>query len=183
MALSKNKKMLLGAGITIGLILTIYLVSKAIKNKKSKKECEKNGGTWDAKTKSCKLPPKPLQEVIAKAYENLTFVTNSATITKSSYPYLKGIADYMKSNPTFYMKITGHTDNVGNDAYNLDLSLRRANSVKDFLVKEGVGEIAISTDGKGETEPIADNNTADGRAKNRRVVFEVLKQEEVAQFI
>jgi len=178
MALNKKQKIGIGIGIALALGLGIYFISKAVKRAKSKKECEKKGGTWDAKTKTCKLPPAPLQDVIAKVYDNLTFATNSATILSKSFPYLREMANYLKSNPSFSMKITGHTDNVGNDAYNLDLSRRRAESVKNFLVKEGVGEIMLTTDGKGETEPIADNNTAQGRELNRRVVFEVTKVQE-----
>jgi outer membrane protein OmpA-like peptidoglycan-associated protein len=182
MALSKNqKRFAIIGGIVIAVGIGIWLISRAVKSSKARKECEKKGGKYDKKTKSCKIDTPPiLQDVIAKAYDNLTFVTNSATINPSSNPFLKEMADYLKANPTFTIKITGHTDNVGNDAYNLDLSKRRADSVKDALVNQGVGEIAITTDGKGETEPIADNNTAQGRSMNRRVVFEVTKVEEVA---
>jgi outer membrane protein OmpA-like peptidoglycan-associated protein len=166
----------------LALGLGAFIVYKVIKNSKSKKECEKKGGKWDTKTKTCIIETPPVfQDVIAKAYDNLTFVTNSDVIKKSSYPFLKDIVDYLKQNPTFSIKITGHTDNVGNDAYNLDLSRRRAESVKKFFITNGIGEIVITTDGKGETEPIADNNTAEGRAKNRRVVFEVTKLEEQPQ--
>ena len=181
MALSKNQKIGLIGAIVVAVGLGIWLITRAVKSSKARKECEKKGGKYDKKTKSCKVDTPPiLQDVIAKVYDNLTFVTNSATINPSSNNYLKEMSDFLKANPTLTIKITGHTDNVGNDAYNLDLSKRRADAVKDFLVSQGVGEIAISTEGKGETEPITDNNTADGRAKNRRVVFEVTKVEEVA---
>lgn len=183
MALSKKQKVGIGIGVAIALI-GIYLLYKSNKNKKSRLECEKKGGTWDKKSKSCKLPPAPFQDVVAKVYDNLTFLTNSDKIATSSFPYLKEMADYLKSNPEFSIKITGHTDNVGDDSYNLDLSRRRAESVKNNLVSNGVGEIMITTDGKGETEPIADNNTDEGRAMNRRVVFEVTKAvESSSQFL
>ena len=178
---NKRKWIIAGVSLIVGGLI-IYGISKAIKSAKSRKECEKKGGKWDKKTKTCIIAtPKPLQDVIAKVYSNLTFVTNSATIKSSSFPFLKEMADYLKANPEVSIKITGHTDNVGNDAYNLDLSKRRANAVKNYLNGEGVGEIAISTDGKGESEPIADNNTAEGRALNRRVVFEVTKVEDEPQ--
>jgi len=181
MALSKNQKIGLIGAIVVAVGIGIWLITRAVKGNKARKECEKKGGKYDKKTKSCKIDTPPiLQDVIAKAYDNLTFVTNSATINPSSNSFLKEMADYLKANPTFNIKITGHTDNVGNDAYNLDLSKRRADAVKDYLVGQGIGEISISTEGKGETEPIADNNTAEGRASNRRVVFEVTKVEEVA---
>ena len=154
-----------------------FLLYKRFKNRS---ECEKKGGKWDAKTKTCKIDaPKQFQEVIAKAYDNLTFKTGSAEITKASYPFLDGIAEYMKENPSFTLSIVGHTDSQGDEAYNQKLSEDRAEAVKSFLIKKGVGEIVINSSGKGESEPIADNNTAEGREKNRRVVFSVTKLEEV----
>lgn len=154
-----------------------FLLYKRFKNRS---ECEKKGGKWDAKTKTCKIDaPKQFQEVIAKAYDNLNFNTGSAVITKASYPFLDGIADYMKANPSFSLSIVGHTDSQGDEAYNQKLSEDRAEAVKSYLIKKGVGEIVINASGKGESEPIADNNTAEGREKNRRVVFSVTKLEEV----
>lgn len=179
MAMTNKKKWIIaGASLIVGGLI-IYAISRAIKNTKSRKECEKKGGKWDKKTKTCIIvTPKQLQDVIAKVYSNLTFVTNSATIKSTSFPFLKEMADYLKANPDVSILITGHTDNVGNDAYNLDLSKKRADAVKKYLVGQGVGEIAITTDGKGEAEPIADNKTAEGRALNRRVVFLVTKVED-----
>jgi OmpA-OmpF porin, OOP family len=67
----------------------------------------------------------------------------------------------------------GHTDSIGTDAYNLKLGQRRAESVKRYLVRQGVSADRVYTDTKGEREPVATNKTADGRARNRRVVVEV----------
>lgn len=71
------------------------------------------------------------------------------------------------------MVVTGHTDSVGTDAYNQKLSISRADAVKNFLVGKGVEKNRIYTEGKGETSPAADNKSAEGRAKNRRVSVEV----------
>ena len=68
----------------------------------------------------------------------------------------------------------GHTDSVGSDAYNQALSLARAESVKAYLVSQGIPAARIRTDGKGESQPVADNATAAGRAKNRRVEIDVV---------
>jgi OOP family OmpA-OmpF porin len=68
----------------------------------------------------------------------------------------------------------GHTDSVGTDAYNQQLSVRRAEAVKAFLVSKGVEKNRVYTEGKGEKQPVADNKTAEGRAKNRRVEIEVV---------
>ena len=68
----------------------------------------------------------------------------------------------------------GHTDSVGSDAYNKKLSLRRADAVKAYLVSKGIEANRVYTEGKGESQPIADNKTKEGRAKNRRVEIEVV---------
>jgi OOP family OmpA-OmpF porin len=68
----------------------------------------------------------------------------------------------------------GHTDSVGTDAYNQKLSVRRAEAVKAFLVSQGIEKNRIYTEGKGEKQPVADNKTKEGRAKNRRVEIEVV---------
>jgi OOP family OmpA-OmpF porin len=68
----------------------------------------------------------------------------------------------------------GHTDSVGSDSYNQRLSVRRADAVKDYLVSKGIEKNRVYTEGKGEKQPVADNKTAEGRAKNRRVEIEVV---------
>jgi OOP family OmpA-OmpF porin len=75
---------------------------------------------------------------------------------------------------TEVMIAVGHTDSVGTDAYNEKLSLRRSDAVKAYLVSKGLDAARLYTEGKGETQPIADNRSADGRAKNRRVTIEVV---------
>ena len=68
----------------------------------------------------------------------------------------------------------GHTDSVGSDAYNQKLSVRRAEAVKAYLISKGIEKNRVYTEGKGEKQPVADNRTAEGRAKNRRVEVEVV---------
>ena len=68
----------------------------------------------------------------------------------------------------------GHTDSVGTDAYNQALSVRRSEAVKSYLIGKGVDKNRVYTEGKGEKQPVADNKTAEGRAKNRRVEIEVV---------
>ena len=68
----------------------------------------------------------------------------------------------------------GHTDSVGSDAYNQRLSVRRAEAVKAYLVSKGIEKNRVYTEGKGEKQPVADNKTAEGRSKNRRVEVEVV---------
>jgi outer membrane protein OmpA-like peptidoglycan-associated protein len=77
----------------------------------------------------------------------------------------------MESDKDIKLSIEGHTDNVGKDDYNQTLSEQRANSVRAYLLSKGIDESRLIAQGFGETQPIADNKTAAGKAKNRRVVM------------
>ena len=102
----------------------------------------------------------------------ILFDVNAATIKPESNGVLKEIADAIKSNTGIKIKIIGHTDSDGSDADNLELSRRRAEAVKEALVKEwNIDAAALQTDGKGEGEPVSDNKTKEGKAQNRRVEF------------
>jgi OOP family OmpA-OmpF porin len=102
----------------------------------------------------------------------ILFDINASTIKASSYGTLKDIGAVLKDNSGIQVKIIGHTDSDGNDAANLELSKRRADAVRDILVKEfGIDESRMQTDGKGETQPIAPNTSVEGKAQNRRVEF------------
>jgi OOP family OmpA-OmpF porin len=82
----------------------------------------------------------------------------------------------MQDNPTIKVEVQGHTDSVGNDRFNLKLSQKRAESVKAYLVKQGVSADRMVPKGYGENVPIADNRTKDGRAQNRRVEFVITER-------
>jgi outer membrane protein OmpA-like peptidoglycan-associated protein len=86
-----------------------------------------------------------------------------------SFPKLNDVVTILKDNPSFKVQIDGHTDSQGKDEYNQGLSNDRAASVKAYLVSKGIDESRLSSTGYGETTPVADNKTAAGRAKNRRV--------------
>ncbi len=102
----------------------------------------------------------------------ITFDVNKADIKPESYGTLKSIADVLKENPGVSVKITGHTDSDGDDAMNLDLSKRRAESVKKELIsKFGIEASRMDTEGAGETKPVAPNDTPANKAMNRRVEF------------
>lgn len=105
---------------------------------------------------------------------NLFFATNKTTILPESKEALDDLSAFMASHPQVEIRITGHTDNVGSDQANQILSEGRANAVRDELIRRGVAPDRIEADGKGETEPIADNATEEGRAKNRRVEFTII---------
>lgn len=106
--------------------------------------------------------------------QGVTFEFNSADLTSESRPILAAVAADVKRFPNLRIELQGHTDSVGNDAYNLQLSERRAQSVRDFLIAEGVDPQQLTSRGYGESQPVADNQTAEGRAKNRRVVMSVI---------
>jgi flagellar motor protein MotB len=100
------------------------------------------------------------------------FDVNSDKVKPESYGSLNEIANVLKENPTVRINIVGHTDSDGDDANNMDLSKRRAASVKNELAKTfGIDASRIQTDGKGESQPVAPNDTPANKAKNRRVEF------------
>jgi outer membrane protein OmpA-like peptidoglycan-associated protein len=109
------------------------------------------------------------EQVIKKAFENLEFTTNSDVILPSSFSSLDELAKLMSVKPTWKLRISGHTDNVGTREANLNLSKRRSESVKRYLESKGVSADRFEVLFFGPDQPIAPNNTEDGRARNRRV--------------
>lgn len=107
--------------------------------------------------------------------DNVEFETNSAQITRDSYPYLDDLADYLAFDTGLRIEISGHTDNVGNDDYNLTLSQKRANSIRTYLIGKGISGDRIVARGYGENQPIADNSTEEGRKRNRRIEVHVIE--------
>ena len=106
---------------------------------------------------------------VAEIY-GIYFSFNSADIRPESERVLKEIAGVLDTHPDWKLRVDGHTDGIGNDAANLDLSRRRASAVKDALVKRyGSDGRRLSTGGYGESVPQATNETPEGRARNRRV--------------
>jgi outer membrane protein OmpA-like peptidoglycan-associated protein len=102
---------------------------------------------------------------------NILFETGKATLKPESMEEIQKVADYMKKNPTARFEVQGHTDNQGSDAVNDPLSQQRAEAVVKALESQGVDPFNLRPVGKGSHEPVADNSTDEGRAKNRRVEF------------
>lgn len=98
-----------------------------------------------------------------------SFDFNSATLKPEFKPTLERVADVLYNDPNQRIQVVGHTDSKGSEAYNQSLSERRAQATADYLISQGVARNQISVDGRGESEPRADNSTAAGRAQNRRV--------------
>lgn len=103
------------------------------------------------------------------ALRGILFDTGKATIKPESEPLLDEVATLLKDDASLELTIEGHTDNVGQKPANLELSKRRAAAVKAALVARGIVDARLATQGYGDTKPVADNSTEDGRAKNRRV--------------
>jgi len=107
--------------------------------------------------------------------KGVNFEFNKASLTKESERILHRALNALNASPDLNVLIVGHTDNVGSAAYNKKLSLRRAQTVKSWLVKNGISAKRLTVAGKGFDEPIDDNTTDEGRANNRRMEFRVLQ--------
>ena len=100
---------------------------------------------------------------------DISFDSGRYDIKPNLRPILDQFAQGLSQQPSTEVRIIGHTDNVGSDALNNALSVNRAQSARDYLVTRGVSASRIAIDGRGEREPIADNSTEAGRARNRRI--------------
>lgn len=101
----------------------------------------------------------------------VNFKFDSSAIEPESERILNRAVDELKRAPSVDVRIVGHTDSTGSDEYNMALSHRRANAVKDYLVRHGISAARLTTEGRGEREPVASNATAEGRYQNRRIEF------------
>lgn len=152
-----------------------------------------NDGIADAVDACPKVPGKPNTDPkkngcptfiqvggeMVRILQQVHFAFGTANILPESNPVLQEVADYLKSNKAIKkMSIEGHTDNRGAAQLNKNLSQQRANSVMNWLVQHGVESTRLEAHGYGMERPLEDNNTDDGRAKNRRVEFKILEEED-----
>lgn len=117
--------------------------------------------------------------------QKIHFEFNRSNIRPISFPILDDVVGVLNQNPQISLvRIEGHTDSIGSDAYNAKLSQRRAQAVRDYLVNKGISSSRLTSEGFGESRPVADNDTTLGRAKNRRtefIVFDVPAPATVSQ--
>lgn len=126
-----------------------------------------------ASNKGCPEVTVETKKVFQEALRGINFETSRSIIKGNSYPILDKVVSVMRNNPDYKLSIEGHTDSQGDDAMNLKLSQDRAAAVKSYLVGKGIASNRMTSLGFGETRPVADNNTREGRAMNRRVEFKV----------
>jgi len=115
-------------------------------------------------------PGKPKEIVVLKG---VNFAFNSAELTPQSKGILNEWVARIKGDKTIRVEVAGHTDSIGSDAYNQQLSQRRAKSVVDYFVSQGVSIDRLKAVGYGKTKPVASNKTEEGRAENRRVELHI----------
>ncbi|NLA23530.1 MAG: OmpA family protein, partial [Bacteroidales bacterium] len=124
--------------------------------------------------RGCPEVKEETKKVFEQALTGIQFETGKDVIKRASFPILDKVVKVMEENPEYSLNICGHTDNIGNPDKNMDLSDRRAKSVKQYLIDKGIEEKRMNAEGFGDTKPVEDNKTSQGRAKNRRVEFKVL---------
>lgn len=127
-----------------------------------------------AKNYGCPDLNEDEKAVLANALTGVNFVSGKDLLTEESKPKLHAVTELLKAHKDFKLKVSGYTDNTGNEAMNLDLSKKRATAVKNYLVNDGIDANRIESNGYGIANPIADNSTSEGRAKNRRVEFDIV---------
>lgn len=125
------------------------------------------------------VTPKPISSVDREIRANTNYILNiyfdiNSDVPKS-YEDVIFVESLMKEKPTMIVEVSGHTDDMGSDAYNQNLSQRRADAIKKLLVRSGIDESRITATGYGETRPIVDNNTYNGKRLNRRIEFVILE--------
>lgn len=126
----------------------------------------------------CPEIQREVRNLLTRAMQGIQFETGKAVIKRQSYAILDQIAQVFTEHPDYVIEVQGHTDNVGKADYNLRLSQARAEAVRDYLINKGISEKRLTAVGYGDTKPMDTNETAAGRAQNRRVEF-IINFEEI----
>lgn len=124
---------------------------------------------------SMNIELEPIEKGTKVVLNNIFFESGRAELKPISYVELNKAVDLLEDNESMVIEIGGHTDNVGSDQLNLKLSQQRAEAVRNYMILAGIDESRVRARGYGETQPIADNSTEEGRAKNRRTEFEIVE--------
>ena len=138
--------------------------------------------TFAILTKDIYLEPVNKETEVVREYiytytlENVYFGSKKHELLPKSYGAFTSLTRAMEVNPKMKIEIAGHTDNVGDEESNLELSQKRQNSVRDYLIGQGIAPERLIAKGYGETQPVASNDTEEGRAKNRRTEVRVIEE-------
>jgi outer membrane protein OmpA-like peptidoglycan-associated protein len=133
--------------------------------------CPETAGTIE--NKGCPKIDEKIEKILKTAFNDLEFETNKDVILSSSFQSLDELATVLIEKSDWKLEISGHTDNVGDAKKNMELSRKRAEAVKKFMIEKGVESTRLSVFYFGKTKPIASNNTIEGRQKNRRVEMKI----------
>lgn len=145
-------------------------------------KCPNEAGLWSLQGCPASANDGVIKEVVIdpvtgqKKSNNVNFVIGQAELQSGSFKSLDGVVDILKNNPDYKVKINGHACSIGDESFNMDLSKRRAESVQKYLEKKGIKRDRMIITAFGETKPVADNNTEDGRIKNRRVELVIVQK-------
>ncbi len=126
-----------------------------------------------ASNKGCPEVKQEDTKVLEEALHGVKFESSKDIIKSSSFAILDNVVRILKAHPEYKLNIDGHTDSQGDDKFNMDLSVKRAEAVKKYLVDHGIADSRLTAEGHGETVPVATNDTAAGRAENRRVELKI----------
>lgn len=118
-------------------------------------------------------PPAPKRRIVLRG---VNFDYDKSNIRPDAQPILDEAVATLKAEPDIRVSVDGHTDSIGTGEYNMTLSERRSAAVADYLVRGGISRGRLTTEGFGESKPVASNMTEDGRAQNRRVELRILGQ-------
>jgi len=120
------------------------------------------------------IPLRKIQIGETVILKNIFYETNSFELKNESLIEINKLRDFLLKNKTIRIELSGHTDNVGTDSYNQKLSEKRADSVRDLLIKQGIFPERITSRGYGKTQPVASNENEEGRSQNRRTEFKII---------
>ncbi len=133
------------------------------------------GGMWFAQAEKLEIKKEEIKVGETFQLNNVLFEFNKWDLLPESFEELNIVVKLLTDNPKVEIEVSGHTDNIGSEKYNLELSDKRAASVKNYLVSKGIDAKRISSKGYGKSKPIAENTTELGREQNRRVEFTITK--------
>lgn len=133
------------------------------------------GGNWFAHAEKLEIKKEEIAVGTTFQLNNVYFDFNKATLLADSYDELDRVVKFLTDNAKVEIEISGHTDNIGADKYNMELSQKRADATKAYIVSKGIASNRIVTKGYGKDKPLTSNATDAGREQNRRVEFTILK--------